>query len=60
MRRVREASGLGRKVRKREITPTGRVREASGLGRKARKREIAPMQKQMEKKKVWIEKQITL
>ena len=31
MGRVREASGLGKKVRNRENTPMGRVREASGL-----------------------------
>ena len=60
MGRVREASRLGKKVQNQEITPIGRVREASRLGRKARKRENAPMEKRIEKKKVWIEKQITL
>ena len=43
-----------------EIAPMGRVREASWLGKKVRKRENAPTEKRIEKKKVWIEKQITL
>ena len=60
MGRVREASRLGRKVMNQEIAPMGRVREASWLGKKVRKRENAPTEKRIEKKKVWIEKQITL
>lgn len=60
MGRVREASWLGKKARNREIAPMGRGREAGWLGKKVQNREIAPMEKQMEKKKVWIEKQITL
>jgi hypothetical protein len=43
MGRVREASGLGKKVRNRENTPMGRVREASGLSKITVKQEITPI-----------------
>ena len=43
MGRVREASKLGKKVRKRENTPMGRVREASWLGKITVKQEITPI-----------------
>ena len=51
---------LGKKAQNQEIALMGRGREASRLGKKVMNQEIAPMEKQMEKKKVWIEKQIIL
>lgn len=52
MGRVREASGLGKKVRNRKNTPMGRGREASRLGKKVRNQEIAPIGRVGEAKKL--------
>lgn len=51
MGRVREASGLGKKVRNRENTPIGRGREASGLSKITVKQEITPIGSRQRKRK---------
>lgn len=51
MGRVREASGLGKKVRNRKNTPMGRGREASRLSKITVKQEITPIGSRQRKTK---------